>query len=230
MMQRKVSRPIWMAVLAAGVFMAITAALLLRSTSDATQPIILHEASKLATCRSEALSLVKPEKIDIGFLTQVSNFCYAQVRGEDLLGDFNIRRTNFLRQQFQGIVFLWMVVAITISGVLLAALQLVAAYKLASTGKGDFNQGGEVTLEEKRISLKSSVTGLLILTVSFAFFMVFVVWVYPLTETKIAIDGVNQTARPQPTLGVGGLGAPPRSPNALPSPPASSAGPQSPNK
>jgi hypothetical protein len=229
-MQRNASRPIWIAVLAAGAFMAVTAVLLLRSTSDSIQPTILNESSKLAACRAEALSLVKPEKVDVGFLTQISNFCYTQVRGEDLLGDFNIRRTNYLRQQFQGIVFLWMVVAITISGVVLAALQLIGAYKLASTGRGDLNQGGEITLEEKRISLKSSVTGLLILTVSFAFFIVFVVWVYPLTESK-GPEGFSQTASPQPMLGVGGLGSVPRpSANTLSAPAGPSAAPPSTDK
>ena len=179
--------------------------------SAAAEPVALDELAKLSACRAETLKLLHPEKVDIDLLTRISSFCYAQVRGEDLLGDFNVRRSNYLRQQFQGVVFLWMVVAITISGVIMAAFQLAAAYKLASTGHGDLGQGGEITLEEKRISLKSSVTGLLILTVSFAFFLVYVVWVYPLTGTKISSERQSPSIGEQPTLGVGGIGPPPQS-------------------
>lgn len=186
----------------------------------AAQPAMLDETAKLSACRSEALKLLHPAEVDIDLLTQISNLCYGQVRGEDLLGDFNIRRTNYLRQQFQGVVFLWMVVTITISGVVLAALQLAAAYKLASSGRGDLTQGGEITIEEKRISLKSSVTGLLILTVSFAFFLVYVVWVYPLTASNIENpEAPRPTVPVLPMLGPGGIGPPPQAkPNSATAP------------
>lgn len=218
--------------------MAIAIVVLVQSTAAIAQPVVLNESAKLAACRSDTLALMKPDKIDIGLLSQISNFCYMQVRGDDLLGDFNIRRTNYVRQQFQGLVFLWMVVAITISGVVMAALQLFAAYKLASGGRGDLNQGGEITLEEKRLSLKSSVTGLLILTVSFAFFLVFVVWVYPLTETRLSPEGTGPTASQQPSPGtaglhllpgVGGIGPPPQAKTGIAPTPAAPTAPAQPS-
>ena len=54
------------------------------------------------------------------------------------------------------------------------AHQLLAAYRLASLAGADFAsaQGGEVKFDPKSLSLKSSVTGLLILIISFAFFIV----------------------------------------------------------
>jgi len=218
-------RAAWAAFSIVIVLLLSIALLLLRPT---TPSVALDESAKLTACRSEALGLVKPSSVSVDLLTQMSNYCYSRVRGEDLLGDFNIRRSNYFKQQFQGAVFLWMVVTITISGVVLAALQLLAAYKLAVAGRGDLNQGGEVTLEEKRLSVKSSVTGLLILTVSFAFFMVFVVWVYPLTETKLLPEGTSQAA-PMPFLpGVGVVGPGPQAPPpTTPSLPGSSGAPSS---
>ena len=76
-------------------------------------------------------------------------------------------------------------VIITISGVVLAAVQLIASYKLASTGRAEFAQTSELMLQRDRVLLKSSVTGLLILTASFAFFFVYVVWVYTIREVNL---------------------------------------------
>jgi hypothetical protein len=207
------SRSIRTVFIAIALLVATLAAIVLLLKLNPAEVVVLNESGKLHACRAEALQFLKPERPELGLLTQIADHCYMQVRGENLLGDFNIRRSNYFRQQFQGIVFLWMVVAITMSGVLLAALQLVAAYKLASTGRGSLDQGGEITLEEKRISLKSSVTGLLILTVSLAFFMVFVAWVYPLTDANISVEGPSQS-RIQLNVGTGGLGPAPPTSNA----------------
>jgi hypothetical protein len=66
------------------------------------------------------------------------------VRGEDLLGDFYIRKLSFAQQQSNTGVLLWMVAAITIAGVLLSGFQLLAAYRLANNDRGEFSQGGEL--------------------------------------------------------------------------------------
>jgi hypothetical protein len=96
-----------------------------------------------------------------------------------LLGDFYIRKLSFLQQQSNTRVLLWMVVAITVSGVLLAGFQLLAAYRLANRGRGDLSQGGELSLDPKSVSLKSAVTGVVTLTLSLAFFITYVKWIYP---------------------------------------------------
>ena len=107
-------------------------------------------------------------------------------------------------------MLLWMVVALTISGVVMAALQLFVAYRLAVAGRGEVAASSELTLEQGKISLKSSVTGLLILVVSFAFFIVYVTWVFTIKETKIDVEAMPAPSALPITLGVGGLGPPPK--------------------
>jgi len=109
-----------------------------------------------------------------------------------------------------------MVLAITIAGVLLAGFQLLAAYRLANNGRGDFSQGGELSLDAKSISLKSSVTGVIILTLSLAFFITYVKWVYPIrTQMDPEVAAANPDApiaissHVPITLGAGGAGAAP---------------------
>ncbi len=166
--------------------------------------VSLDEATKLDKCRKDILGMLKPDKLDIDVLTNVSKLCYSEIYDADALGDFNIRRSNLLRQQFEGRIVLWMVVAITLSGVLLAGLQLFAAFLLAASGHGDLAQTSELSLEQKKISLKSSVTGLLILTVSFAFFIVYVLWVYTIKEQKQDFV-VPAKAEQQTIFGVGNV-------------------------
>ena len=208
--------------MAVGLGLLSVVIFLLRSPSEKFEPIRLDESARLSSCREKSLELAKPERVDVTILNQLSNLCYNEVRGEDLLGDFNIRRSNIIKQQFEGQVILWMVVSITVSGVVLAGLQLMAAYRLASSSGRDLDGGGVLTLEQNRISLKSSVTGLLILTISFAFFMVYVIWVYTLRdyhvdveagqiETSQAATQTSANAQTTPSIlnGVGQLGSPP---------------------
>ena len=70
-----------------------------------------------------------------------------------------IRNENFVFQRYENTVIMLMVVSITISGVILAGLQLLASYKLASTGKVAFEQAGEVTMDTHSMAVKSSVVG-----------------------------------------------------------------------
>jgi hypothetical protein len=174
--------------------------------------------TRAQACRIEVHKALGLEKITSDVWDQVSNICYMQVRGEALLADFNIRRSNLINQQVEGRIVLWMVVAITISGVALAGLQLLAAYRLAGAGHGEFAASQEITLEQNRISLKSSVTGLMILVISFAFFMVYIVWVYTAKELKQESPEANQVAHgsvpPSSQSGTGGYGPIPSVPGS----------------
>jgi hypothetical protein len=79
-----------------------------------------------------------------------------------------------------------MVVLITISGVALAGLQLAASYRLAVIRGTEFATASELVLNKSGdLVLKSSVTGLFILIISFAFFLVFVLYVYDIKERRI---------------------------------------------
>jgi hypothetical protein len=181
----------------------------LKSSDSSTIPVSFDETQKMMDCRSSVLQLTKIDKPDVVLLHVISDFCYTEIRREYLLGNFNIHRFNVLKQNFQTLVVMWMVVTITMSGVFLAGLQLLAAYRLAATGQGlQLAESSDLSLERGKISLKSSVTGLLVLTVSLAFFIVYVKWVYVLTPEP---SGDASSAGPPASSsaialrGVGGL-------------------------
>jgi hypothetical protein len=141
--------------------------------------------------------MIIPKQIDVAFLTQITESCYSASRNQGLLNDFHIRRVKFLHQHFADNVILWMVVGITLSGVLLAGMQLAASYKLASARGTDLAIGGELSFSKGGdVVLKSSITGLFILLISFAFFLVFVTQVYDLLLLRAlqrALTGPRQS-------------------------------------
>jgi hypothetical protein len=197
-------------IVAAGALLALS---ILASNINFSAPSNLQAATpswagRTQSCRSEILQSVKPEKLTTAAWSELSIACYEQVRGEAVLADFDIRRSNLIGMQSDSRIVLWMVVAITVSGVGLAGLQLFAAYRLAGAGRGEFAASQELSIEQNRISVKSSVTGLLILIVSFAFFMVYVFNVYGAKELKQDLPEAR-AVRPIPTLGTGGYGPPP---------------------
>jgi hypothetical protein len=123
---------------------------------------------------------------------------------------------NYVFQRSENVVLMVMVVVITLSGVALAALQLLASYKLASLGKGTLAEGSEINVSVSNLAVKSSVVGVTILGISFAFFLVFVLYVYTIKN-----DGANNSASsaaPPPAVNV---------PSAIPPsvPPPQSASP-----
>jgi hypothetical protein len=72
---------------------------------------------------------------DMNFLQSVHDLCYTQVRNEEVLTEFEIRKNAYRQQQAQGPWLLGLVLVITLSGVLLAAVQLFWGYKLSAAGK-----------------------------------------------------------------------------------------------
>ncbi|QUS39289.1 hypothetical protein RPMA_10910 [Tardiphaga alba] len=215
---------VWAAALVFPVLLTLGLVPVLKSWQP-TVPAQIDVASRASNCRTETIKQLGIEKPNFDLLGQISWHCYTQVRGEAILVDFNIRRLALVNQQIDGAVILWMVVAITISGIALAALQLLAAFRLASGGKGELAQSQELTLEQNKISVKSSVTGLMIFAMSFAFFMVYVAWVYTSKELKQeAPSEQSDTQRanaktPLPFLGLGGTAVtPPAKPTEDPTP------------
>jgi hypothetical protein len=144
---------------------------------------------------------VRDKALDLVVAGQIDSSCFWHIYWGRLLDDFEVRRTKFREQGAIETVLLWLVVVITISGVALAALQLLASYKLATLGKGQIDQTQEISFEARgNVSVKSSVTGLLILIVSFAFFLVYVGYVYPVNESRALGFGATdpgQLANPQ---------------------------------
>jgi hypothetical protein len=118
-------------------------------------------------------------EITIENLQTVLSHCYDVNYADRLLDDFSVRRLKLLRQDVADQVILWMVALITISGVMLAALQLIISYKLSSALKSSELPESTLDVDTKgRLVLKSSVTGLFILMISFGFFFLFVKDVY----------------------------------------------------
>jgi uncharacterized protein YneF (UPF0154 family) len=147
-------------------------------------------------------------KIDYGNITSVyglNNFCYNSAGSQLLVDEEIIRRDNFVFQRHENVALLVMVVAITLSGVVLAGLQLLASFKLATMGKAELAGGGELSYSKDSVSFKSSVVGLVILAISFGFFLVFVIDVYELKDSpNISHPGLqnltSQTGQFAPTV------------------------------
>jgi hypothetical protein len=108
--------------------------------------------------------------------------CYRTLHAQHTLNDFLVRREVFQNQHMANTLILWMVLLITISGVLLAALQLIASYQLAAAGRTDELQGDQsLEVARGKLVVRSSVTGLMILVVSLAFFYLYLIFVYTIT-------------------------------------------------
>ena len=146
-------------------------------------------------CTADALSRVNAATLTVDDLRRASDLCYAHMHGQGLLNDFKIRRLKFTQQTYDERILLWMVVVITLSGVFLAGMQLFASFKLASTGSSTsgFDQQTELTVEQGKLSVKSSLTGLLILICSFAFFWVFVYEIFVIKPVNVDGEAANHT-------------------------------------
>jgi hypothetical protein len=141
------------------------------------------------------------------YYKDVWNICIHEIYSADSLVDFDIRREKLLRQELDERVLLWMVVIVTMSGVVLAAWQLYISYRLALlarvAGPTDATQvsasaetlmspASELTFDQGHLALRSSVTGLFILAFSLAFFVIYVKWIYPTQEVAFAGPDVSQ--------------------------------------
>jgi hypothetical protein len=160
----------------------------------------------MSQCTTDTVAALHPNQApNADILRHARDHCYSLIHSHGLLKDFAIRELNFIQQYRANGVLMWMVVAVTLSGVLLAGLQLMASYELARTSRKSPVGDSELSIDRYRVVLKSSITGLFILVMSFAFFLVFVVYVYRFEHVE------NQTIRipaQTPILPMGGLGPP----------------------
>jgi hypothetical protein len=179
-----------------------------------------HDA--VAICIEKYRVTTQATKVDVGGLYDLNGFCYNSIGTQLMIDQEKIRRDNFVFQRNENVVLLYMVVLITISGVVLAGVQLLASYKLALAGHGELAGGGsEINYSASSVSFKSSVIGLTILAMSFAFFLVFVIYVYELREISSPATPAAQTSVPAPP-------APPAPPNLTPAELQSAAQPAAP--
>lgn len=161
----------------------------------------MNEQSSSAAGRSDATV----DQAELALLSNLASRCYTEVDEEDTLSEAAIRRLAFLNQQSAMPLLMWMVIAVTLSGVGLACLQLVASYRLALQGKAVLEQRSEVSIEASRISTNSSVSGVSILLISLAFFYIFVKHIYLISDTTLEGAPVGKSA-PVAPLQPGGIG------------------------
>ena len=156
-----------------------------------------HDA--VATCIEKYKTATAATNVNVGTLYDLNGFCYDTILSQLRVDQEKIRRDNFVFQRNENIVLLYMVVLITISGVVLAGVQLLASYKLAVLGRGELAGGGsEINYSASNISFKSSVIGLTILAMSFAFFLVFVIYVYELRDITAGAPAAQISAPAPP--------------------------------
>jgi hypothetical protein len=169
-----------------------------------------HHHAVMHDCVSNVMKTILPSQVNAGLYERVWRLCGNQIFNGLYLDDFLIRRQKFIQQELDERVNLWLVVTITVSGIILAALQLFMSFKLASDGRLDFAKDSQLAVEAGKISLKSSITGVLILALSLAFFMIYVVYIYSIREVPLDRPSNLQT--------------PTESEEVLPPPPAGSPG------
>ena len=155
------------------------------------------EAAGVNSCMDRYAAAPADDKAtQINLLWSIYYLCDAMISRKLLYEEQVIRNENFVFQRYENTIIMLMVVSITISGVILAGLQLFASYKLASVGKATFADAGEVTIDSHSLAVKSSVVGVIILAISFAFFLVFVLYVY--TFTPVSNSGAAAASSAQP--------------------------------
>jgi hypothetical protein len=128
-----------------------------------------------------------------------------KISSQGYINEIQINRVAFVQQNSSSIIILWMVVFITLAGVGLAGIQLFASYKIADNNRSGLGDAGEISIGRDRIVLRSSIIGLFILVISFAFFLAFILYVYRLEQPEARRGALDHVERLEP----GGLGSPP---------------------
>jgi hypothetical protein len=191
--------PAWlsMPVMLGLVIILATAGLvtgILAWNSGSSQPTSVQLPASISECVPDTLKLISNGELPTPDIVKFSKeHCYSLIRSQELLNNFYIIDLGYAQQYRTNPVLLWLVVGVTISGVILAALQLLASYQLAISRFHEMDGGGEMSLKRDQIALKSSVTGLFILLMSFAFFLVFVFYVYRIEPPRGQFRTLDQT-------------------------------------
>ena len=127
-------------------------------TSFKAKSEISDEAREIsiASCIKSYVAERAKESPEINNLYQINGFCYSSIGSQLLIDEEIIRKDNFVFQRQENVILLFMVVAITLSGVALAGLQLWASYKLAVAHGAELGGGNEPCLPTRREALVSN--------------------------------------------------------------------------
>ncbi|SER97411.1 hypothetical protein SAMN04490244_104228 [Tranquillimonas rosea] len=146
----------------------------------------LYEDFTIESCLSDRLD---PMPASPGAARTDVLACYDKLVLQGQLNEFQVRRVNFQNQHTADTVTLWMVVTLTLCGVALAGFQIATSSRLVATKPEALST--EISVENGKLFVRSSVTGLLILLVSFAFFYVYVAYIYRLEEWSDEAEPVS---------------------------------------
>lgn len=159
--------------------------------------------SEVMTCKSDVLAQIGTKQIDMALEDQIANHCIGLISNSYSIADYDVRRNAFSEQANEQHYVLWLVIVITCSGIFLTALQLWSALNLSVASGMQVEAGGSAEISNGKLSIQSSVAGLIILTLSFAFFLTYMTVVYPIRET----DAVSK--RPPTAIVVPNSSGPP---------------------
>jgi hypothetical protein len=159
-----------------------------------TKPFVsTSQELRIAACKNETITILKPGALDIQTLADVYGVCSARVNSEDVLSEAGIRRNAFLIQQSETTTLMWMVVIITVSGVVLAGMQLITSFKLSLLGKAPPDAGSSTfSADAHQLSVSSSVSGIMVLAISLCFFYIFTREIYAIR----GVEADKQTSAP----------------------------------
>lgn len=140
-----------------------------------------------------------------------TEICPSVVRDEyaayELRSDMEIRCTAFINHQAPGSTILVFVIVTTACDVMLAGVQLIPGSRLALRGSSSSADSSTVKLALTAMYVKSSVTGVAIIALSFGFFFLCIRYVYPLSELKVPNStGAELTTRSAGTRKNPGMG------------------------
>jgi hypothetical protein len=135
---------------AAGIVTAVVA-----WNSRGAPDISVQKPSSMSECIQNTLKFVTKDPVSTPELVKFAReHCYSLIRSEGLLNNFYVLDMAYVQQYRTNPVLLWLVVGVTISGVILAALQLLAAFQLSMTKNQDMEGGGAIVGPAKRDRLK----------------------------------------------------------------------------
>ena len=125
--------------------------------------------------------------------------CYEKIRHQHNLNNHTVDRYTYQHQHLADFIVMWMVVGLTGSGVFLAAYQIISSSIIF--GENNLSTSIDenasiISIEKGKLYFKSSVTGLFILVISFAFFYIYTIYVYKISSpdgTPQKILTINKT-------------------------------------
>ncbi|MFM0078792.1 hypothetical protein P0D72_07860 [Paraburkholderia sediminicola] len=146
--------------------------------------------SKLTSCYDRAFARLGKATTEIDTLKQVSKFCFDESGYAYDETEWEVRRGAYEQSQTQSDAILRLVEGMTWGGIVLAGLQLAFVFALSWRERKLLADATKLTAESSKETSKlyfsSSVVGLTLLVITFAFFYLYIHNVYPVTDQSSA--------------------------------------------